>query len=93
MKTESSLLTAFKVLHISGMLNKNRPQYIPQNHDILKEFKTKQKNFANSRNRLKKNERKNVNYKMIIYKIIMTEIRQLNRQKTMKVKLLELENR
>lgn len=53
MKTESSLLTAFKVLHISGMLNKNRPQYIPQNHDILKEFKTKQKNFAN-RNRLKK---------------------------------------
>lgn len=54
MKTESSLLTAFKVLHISGMLNKNRPQYIPQNHDILKEFKTKQKNFANSRNRLKK---------------------------------------
>lgn len=34
-KTAWSSLTIFTVLYIKKMLNKNRPEYILQNHDIL----------------------------------------------------------
>lgn len=56
MKKEKGSLTTFKVSHIRGMLNKDQPEYIPQNHDVTN---LKQNNSANSRNGIffkKKNE-------------------------------------